>query len=752
MPAPTAADDSRGRTWRKALTLSALFCLILLGRFIFVSIYAESVPFWDQWDAEGKLLIKPWLEGRLGVSQMLAAHNEHRILLTRLISLALLEANNRQWDNLVSAYVNVALYAANPVLLFAVLSSGLRTRSGRALLFIALLALAWLPYGWENSLVGFQSQFYLMSLLAIWVIVIAAKAADNIWLPLKLLVPAVFGLFTMATGFLGLVSAGAVLTLRALGGQLRVVRGGITVCVLAGICLVAFAFVPHISGHDSFRAHGLNDWLSKLSGILGWPAPHSSMIWPLIWLPTLLTIWAMFRDRRVAQHELVALGLSFWTLLQIASIAYSRGVLSSRYLDTVSVGVIANLWMALHFSESWRQTRRAPTWRWLGHAPLGLLVLCVGFGLAQSTPSNLASAGERHRISIRQTINVRAFVSSGDRAYLDNQPPMHIPYPSPDILAGLLNDKTLRAALPASVRKPLPLKLTRQNGAFTAQASNQQVSVTTCDATENATCLGNLGSWETSALATTFPYVQVPISIEGTNSRGLTIAIEDGHSNSAVTSKEVDRAQRLILETPRSGAFRLSGKDSSTQASLTAWSPIEVGRLSRWSMLSQDFVRNLFHQPATDEQQKSRFLVSSPSLAASHIAFSLPPGKLAQIEWISPRGGKLTAVAIPIGNYGNLSDGTLILQACIESGCQFAQTDVTRSVDNSDIELVLAAPLPLQNGTPLTLRFWTLHATEPLALWTEQGVSGSSRIRHLGQSREDQLAPLTLPLTLTLQD
>ena len=64
--------------------LAALFVAILGGKFLLIERYGSEVPYWDQWDAEGDNLIRPYLEGRLAVAQFFAAHNEHRILFTRL--------------------------------------------------------------------------------------------------------------------------------------------------------------------------------------------------------------------------------------------------------------------------------------------------------------------------------------------------------------------------------------------------------------------------------------------------------------------------------------------------------------------------------------------------------------------------------------------------------------------------------------------------------------------------------------------
>ena len=59
--------------------------------------FGSPTPFWDQWDAEGAVLYPKFLDGTLHVADLIAAHNEHRIFVTRLWSLLLLELGG-YWD------------------------------------------------------------------------------------------------------------------------------------------------------------------------------------------------------------------------------------------------------------------------------------------------------------------------------------------------------------------------------------------------------------------------------------------------------------------------------------------------------------------------------------------------------------------------------------------------------------------------------------------------------------------------------
>ena len=57
-----STDPGRETASRAWPALVALALLLLAGRVVMVSLFADSVPFWDQWDAEGANLIM--MDGR----------------------------------------------------------------------------------------------------------------------------------------------------------------------------------------------------------------------------------------------------------------------------------------------------------------------------------------------------------------------------------------------------------------------------------------------------------------------------------------------------------------------------------------------------------------------------------------------------------------------------------------------------------------------------------------------------------------
>ena len=99
LPEPTALRHAEAHC-QKWLRLGGLFLSVVGARLWLISKYGNSVPFWDQWDAEAAGLIQPILHRSFHWEVLFASHNEHRILCTRVIAL-LLFYMNRQWDPLL---------------------------------------------------------------------------------------------------------------------------------------------------------------------------------------------------------------------------------------------------------------------------------------------------------------------------------------------------------------------------------------------------------------------------------------------------------------------------------------------------------------------------------------------------------------------------------------------------------------------------------------------------------------------------
>lgn len=450
---------------------TAIFWFALLGltiacaRVVYISLYGVETPFWDQWDAEAAYLLKPWQEGTWNLAQLFSSHNEHRIAITRVLSLLVFYANGSQWNNLVSAYINGFLAAAYLTTLFAMLSRG-STRPARVAAFVAILAAGVLPFSWENFLVGFQSQFYFMALLAVVAVAMAA------FKPLTHRRACVIGLLAMAALFTsagGLIGAGGVLVVLAARSwqDRRAEPPAVLLAVLMlAVILAGLKLTPVIPAHDILKAHGLADNVHALATALMWPVEQltgSHFRWPYK-LITVLVLWAppvawairVLRYRNVGANALFALGMSAWAGAQAIAIAHSRGhgmdMVPSRYTDIPAIAVAVNAWLAFELATVTRIDGGAHTRRASLSLAMAFTVVAV-FGFVSRWHQDTALLAERTYFTGRETANVAAYMETRDPAWLQ-QPQLEIPYPNADRLKMLLDDPTVQAMLPPTIRAP----------------------------------------------------------------------------------------------------------------------------------------------------------------------------------------------------------------------------------------------------------------------------------------------------------
>ena len=88
--------------------IACLFAFVLGARWAIVDPYTIDLPEWDQWDAEGTMLLAPWYQGHLTFGALFIPQNEHRVVLTKLVNLGLTAANG-QWDQRLEAAVNASV-------------------------------------------------------------------------------------------------------------------------------------------------------------------------------------------------------------------------------------------------------------------------------------------------------------------------------------------------------------------------------------------------------------------------------------------------------------------------------------------------------------------------------------------------------------------------------------------------------------------------------------------------------------------
>jgi len=345
---PTSPPNDSFRHF--VLWLAALFLVVAGAQLWVVQLYGSPLPMWDQW-FEADWFFRPWREGHLTWVQFFAPFNEHRILFTRLLDLAVIRLNGR-WEPMLQMTVNAFIHAGFVCGLAFCLWDFLGRKNGW---FICILLAPFyaLPYAAENALWPMNSQQYFMSLCLLATLAGLGFGKPGGWRWWFGLAAAFMGLFTMASGLLAPVAVAGLMMLRAVKHR-RLERGDLITLVSSlavigpGLCLRA---TPDFD--RPLRAHTLMEFTAALLRNLEWPFFRAPEMVCLISLPLILLLALYFRrgfpEPRAAEF-LLALGL--WSGLQSAALAYGRAnygeiVPASRYMDVLNIFVIASLFAAV---------------------------------------------------------------------------------------------------------------------------------------------------------------------------------------------------------------------------------------------------------------------------------------------------------------------------------------------------------------------------------------------------------------------
>lgn len=615
----TAVDRYRMTNWtpgkpRKissVLQIVAFFLVVFGARLWLVQNYGNALPFWDQWDAEAANLIKPWLDGTLTAGSLFAPHNEHRIVLTRLLALGLFKVNG-QWDALLEMTVNAALFSVVAVLLaFVAVQLFPRFRSV-ILIFLALLFV--LPYSWENILAGFQSQFYfllLFSLIAIWALTLHSWSSPA-W---SIGVISLFlASLSMASGFFAAVAALVLLTLRWAGERRRPSSSEyITALLCAVVAAAGWMTRTDVPGHAVLKAKSIAEWCLAFARCAAWPWYTAQWVAMVMQLPLLVLTTLYFgcvksrqgQDRRTVE---LLLAIGVWWVGQSAAVAYARGApaeqLSSRYMDIFSVGAAVNFFAALVlFRES--MTLR---WKKLPVFLLAIWLVTFASGLIVLTVNNFrADLPGRRDMMHREEENVRGYVRSGNaQRYLDLRPELDLPYPDKARLQAFLDDPVIRGILPAKVRPRLHLDVVTAGsgvaaGPFVQSGADPKAgfpSYETVWGSYAAEGNGAQGQWRgLLESAPLLPYLQVDISGHlGEPDLGLELHDESsGRTRALYPGRSAgQRWQTNIIRSPGKHRLFVVATDQNPAKWFAFTEPVEVGRLSYWTLILLRQSRSIF--------------------------------------------------------------------------------------------------------------------------------------------------------------
>jgi hypothetical protein len=453
----------------RGLLCVALFLVIIGARFWTIGEFGSDLPFWDQWDAEAKDLYIPYFEGKLTIEDCFAPHNEHRVFFSRVLSLVLLIANG-QWDARLQMLTNSLFYALFASGLFLLLTKSNWIRFNVALCAGIALVFA-LPFGWENTIWGFQSQSYLLVAFAMATLWLLSSNLLWSWPWVVGCLIGFLGLFTMATGLmaplalLGFVFCLMIRRRQDWRSRLKEYWPTCMFCLL--IVSVGLILMVRVEGHKVYEANSVRQFIQALGLCLSWPSTLLSPWWALAnWFPFIVLAGCyLIGDLPDERHERLTLCIGIWVLLQAGTTAFARStiVLSSRYSDMLSVSFLVNL-MSIHLVSQGRirSAIKGPVFTilviiWLAGNSLGFLVQTV-----RAVKVDLPNKKFMNAVEIVRTAG---YVKSSDLRWLTEglRSKIDIPYPEPLRLSELLRNPDIRRILPVSVREPLSMKVHRGN-------------------------------------------------------------------------------------------------------------------------------------------------------------------------------------------------------------------------------------------------------------------------------------------------
>jgi hypothetical protein len=579
-----------GRWWQPGSHFAWAASLFLAGlgaKYGLILAKGFSFPYHDQWQAEAAELFIPYLSGKFTLAMLVEPHNEHWIIFTRLLDLVLLQLNG-QWDSLLEMACNAVIHCAGVAGFAWAMASLLGKRSWLVLWPVLALVLT-LPFAWENTLWGFQSQFYflfLFSWLTIWLLALSPAGSWKWWLGAA---TALAADFTMAPGVLASVTVVVITALAA--WKERNWRQRVPTWIVCGVTIgVGLVLKLSLEADFTDNAHNLRDLLTALGKSLAWP--WVSVPWYALvnLLPLALLGWVVFHSRepacrteverrRVKPGEWMIFGMAIWAGLQGLAAAYARGNggpdPSSRYLDSLSfVGISGALagWVLLNQRRPGPRMFPALAALLAGWAITGL----VGLGVlthrarTEAIPDNVAEHAAQLKAS-------RAWVATGDaRVFLAQPPDMRLQ----PIAAKLMADPHIRAVLPACVREPLAVTEATNIGNVFLRSANGKANVTWLST-------GGQGTFESKAIAkSSLPYLEIPVRGDlGSEWAPLQLVdLKSGAVTYVVPSPlRGDEWKNVDVKAP-SGEFKLVANKGIAGEGYAFQEPRELGRWSFWTM------------------------------------------------------------------------------------------------------------------------------------------------------------------------
>ena len=438
---------------------AVVFAAVLAAQLLLVAWIGTDIPFQDEWDVEGRLTFPAWRDGTWQASSLWRPHNEHRILWTRSLNLALFSANG-QWDPLIELTANAFIRAGAAAVLVAMLAAGFGRRG--QWLVAAGVVVAFLPHvAWQNALWGFQSQVYFALLFSLLALAWLGRPERTTRQTVAGSVAGVAALLAMGSGAFVPVALLGLAALRA--GERRNVdarfwRESAPAWALLVLALLLRTDVPT---NAALHAHSAGAFFNAFGRALAWPHTAMPVAAVVLNAPLVITVAGrLARTRQAGVGEDFALLAGGFGVIAAGAMAWSRGGghefdagVTIRYVDFLLLLPIANAWCLVGLlreaTEPRQQLARVLVTAW------GVFLFAGWLGVsAQITRGFIVPRLRDRDAPVRLAVE---FQRTGDARGFAGQPAILTPHPNPESVRAVLDDRRMRGALPPSFQPGQPM-------------------------------------------------------------------------------------------------------------------------------------------------------------------------------------------------------------------------------------------------------------------------------------------------------
>ena len=583
-------------SWKKSrvfLQFSALSFFLFGIKLWVIYNFGNATPFWDQWDAEAANLYAPFLNGTLSWAGLIAAHNVHRIFTTRMLALSLLIINGI-WNPLLQMVVNAGLHIVTLLLLIILLLRVIGEKYTSLLLFFSAILFS-IPYDWENTLAGFQAQFYfliLFSIVGLWYTSTNEIFSARWWLGIG---GALLAFFSFASGVFVFASQAFVGGIFYLFGLRKTKKQILAIALTTVGFLFGIAMMP-ASSADTTKT--VVFFIRGLAKVFSWPLGTTLVTvfdWSLVTyffavllcnFPAILFMALMLWKRPdTSDRRWFLVSLVIWALGQNLSIAVGRGAIAPRYMTLFAVYLLINFVCFITIPQFFADKSRG----WISQMA-GIWFLVMTLSLMYYSGKYVSQQLiDKRETGILQENNVRDYLLTGDANYLENKPFLHIPYPSAKRLALILDSKSIRSILPSNIREPI-------NYVFVENIPDNEFAFGGCcyptmpkREYETFGSYGEEGDITTGTIIVRFdfsdshsPWVKIPVAGYPI-SKDMKLEIEKNGERTLIPIENNlrNRWSEVVVKVPK-GLFSIRLIDQSSKIWAAFGMPVEVGRLDRF--------------------------------------------------------------------------------------------------------------------------------------------------------------------------